>query len=95
MDTKKALFDLHAVFQTIVRAGKEDVPAGQTEFYIYRTNEQFRALPVGKMWPGGFVAPYRAAIFEIWRWAAKDELKPVQLWFAEVPDIEQADLRIG
>lgn len=91
-DTKKALFDLHNVFQAIVSAGKEDVLAGQTVFYIYRTNEQFRASPIGHIWPGGFVGPYRAAMFEVWRWAARDKLKPVLLAFAEAPDTEQADL---
>lgn len=92
MDTKKALFDLHKVFQAIVSAGKEDVLEGQTVFSIYRTNEQLRGSPVGQIWPRGFVGPYRAAMFEVWRWAAQDKLKPVQLAFAEVPDTELADL---
>lgn len=91
-DTKKALFDLHNAFQTLVSAGKEDVLAGQTGFYIYRTNEQLRASPVGKIWPGGFVGPYRAAMFEVWRWAAEDKLRPVALAFAEVPDTGQAEV---
>ena len=85
MDTKKAIFELHKVFQSLVRAGKEDVLDGQTTFYIYRTNEQLRASPVGQIWPGAFVGPYRAAMFEVWRWAVQDKFKPVMLAFAEVP----------
>ncbi|MGB3025825.1 hypothetical protein [Paradevosia shaoguanensis] len=87
-DTKKAIFELHKVFQGLVRAGKEDVLDGQTALYIYRTNEQLRASPVGQIWPGAFVGPYRAAMFEVWRWAAQDKFKPVMLAFAEVPDAE-------
>jgi hypothetical protein len=92
MDTRNALFDLHEDFRTIVKAGKEDVLQGQTAFYIYRTNEQLRASPVGQIWPGGFVGPYRAAMFEVWRWAAEDKRRPVQLAFAKVPDAERDDV---
>lgn len=92
MDTKIALRELHKAFESIVRASKEEVLEGQTGFYIYRTNEQLRASPVGQVWPNGFVGPYRAAMFEVWRWAAEDVRKPVALAFAELPGSEQADM---
>ncbi|SFZ82895.1 hypothetical protein SAMN02983003_1336 [Devosia enhydra] len=92
MDTKKALFELHKAFQGLVKVGKQRVLEGQTQFYIYRTNEQLRSSPDSELWPGGFVGPYRAAMFEVWRWAAQDERKPVLLAFDSLPDTEQHDL---
>lgn len=92
LDTKKALFALHNDFEKLVKAAKHDVIDGVTSLYIYRTNEQLRASPVGQVWPNAFIGPYRAAMFEVWRWAAQDKFKPVHIIFAEVPDVEAAEL---
>jgi len=91
MDTKKVLFDLHGSFRTLIEATKQDVNEGEQVLYIYRTNEQLRASPVGQIWPGGFVGPYRAAMFEVWRWAMQEKRVLVRLAFAEVPEAHQAD----
>ncbi len=91
-DTKQALFALHTAFRDIVRAGKNEVTRGANLLYTYRTNEQLRASSAAANWPvvgaaeGAFVGPYRAAMFEIWRWAAEDRLKPVSLVFAEAAE---------
>lgn len=93
-DLKVSLFKLFGDFRTIVKAMKQEVRDGETIFYIFRTNEQLRRSPLGRTWPsvgkssGGFVGPYRAAAFEVFRWAGEDELKPVRLVFAETPSAD-------
>jgi hypothetical protein len=96
-DTKKALFSLWRDFESIVNAMKKDVSNGEGILYIYRTNEQLRSSPVGNVWPtighakGAFVGPYRAAAFEVYRWAASPEKgwsSPISLVFAETPEAD-------
>ncbi len=92
-DTKAALHHLlFKTYDTIVKAMKQDVREGSREIYIYRTNEQLRASPVGKLWgpvgkaDGGFVGPYRNAAFEVYRWAADvtaGQSTPINLVFAD------------
>ncbi|MEP4768934.1 MAG: hypothetical protein ABJY83_13600 [Roseibium sp.] len=93
-DTKVGLFQLLKDYKTIIDAMKADVRAGERVFYIYRTNEQLRASPVGDIWPsvgkakGGFVGPYRSAAFEVYQWAAdvvNGPATPISLVFAETP----------
>ncbi len=94
-DTKVALFRLLEDFKTITEAMKADVHEGEQVVYIYRTNEQLRASPVGAIWPavgkakGGFVGPYRAAAFEVYRWSCdvtERQSTPISLVFAETPE---------
>lgn len=96
-DTKVALFQLFKFYRTIIEAMKADVRAGERVLYIYRTNEQLRASPVGDVWPavgkskGGFVGPYRNAAFEVHQWGMDVTKGPTiltNLVFAETP---QAD----
>ncbi|WP_170607948.1 hypothetical protein [Ruegeria arenilitoris] len=92
-DTKSALHTLlFGTFDTIVKAMKQDVRNGVRVIYIYRTNEQLRASPDGKIWgpvgkaPGGFVGPYRTAAFEVYRWASDPtagQSTPIELMFPE------------
>ncbi|MEO9573653.1 MAG: hypothetical protein ABJ360_17775 [Roseobacter sp.] len=94
-DIKVALFKLFKDYKTIIEALKAEVRAGERVFYIYRTNEQLRASPVGHIWPavgkadGGFVGPYRSAAFEVYQWAGEighgRSPTPISLIFAETP----------
>lgn len=93
-DTKAALNQLIVDFSRIVEALKLDVRDGVKVLYIYRTNAQLRASPVGKIWravgkaEGGFIGPYRAAAFEVYRWSAdvkESQATPITLIFAETP----------
>lgn len=95
-DTKVALFKLFKDYRNIIEAMKAEVRAGERVFYIYRTNEQLRASPVGDVWPkvgkaqGGFVGPYRSAAFEVHQWApdvVNGLSTPIKLVFAETPQV--------
>lgn len=91
-DTQQALALLHADWESITKAFILDIEAGERMNYIYRTNEQLRASPVGKVLlargkaAGGFVGPYRAAIFAAWR-AARSKGVNVELIFASTPEV--------
>lgn len=89
-DTKHALEQLLGDFENIAIAMILEMKDGSRTEYIYRTNEQLRASPVGRVWPargkssGGFTGPYRAAVFRAWR-EMRDQGIEVQLLFANVP----------
>lgn len=94
-DTKVALFQLFKDFKNIIEAMKLEVRDGERIVYIYRTNEQLRASPVGAVWPavgkakGGFVGPYRAAAFQVYSWSGdvtEGQGLPINLVFAETPE---------
>jgi hypothetical protein len=76
----------------IAKAILLDLSEGERTIYIYRTNDQLRASPVGGAWPtrgaaaGGFVGPYRAAVFNSWL-SAQGQGIDLQLVFAERPAI--------
>ncbi len=95
-DTMIALFQLFKDYRKILEAMKREARAGIGVFYIYRTNEQLRASPVGAVWPkvgksqGGFVGPYRSAAWEVYQWASdvtKGPTTPVNLVFADTPNV--------
>lgn len=92
VDTQKALKHLYDDVKEIIKFSMEEVDKGEREFYIFRTNEQLRTSPAGAIWhpvgyaEGAFVGPYRAAMFEVWRRAAEEKFKPVNLVFAETPE---------
>lgn len=94
-DTKAVLFKLQYDYYKIVEAMKTDVRDGERVLYIFRTNEQLRASPIGKIWPaigkakGGFVGPYRNAAFEVFRWSGdidQGQGLPINLVFADTPE---------
>lgn len=89
-DTKHALEQLLDDLGNITIAMALEFKSGERTAYIYRTNEQLRASPVGNVWPargksaGGFTGPYRAAVFRAWR-EARDQGIEAELKFASVP----------
>jgi sugar/nucleoside kinase (ribokinase family) len=91
-DTQHALEQLLGDWDSITKAFILDVKDGVRTSYVYRTNEQLRASPVGKVWrargkaAGGFVGPYRAAIFAAWR-AAQSKGINVEMIFASTPEV--------
>jgi sugar/nucleoside kinase (ribokinase family) len=95
-DTQVALQQLVTDCDTTKLAFIGDIQAGERFFYIYRTNEQLRASPVGKVLngrgkaAGGFVGPYRVAIFDAWRDALLKGIE-VDLIFANWPDVPASE----
>ncbi|MGB8313903.1 MAG: hypothetical protein WCE69_05380 [Aestuariivirga sp.] len=93
-DTQHALEQLLGDLDTITQAFILDFDEGMRTSYVYRTNEQLRASPVGKIWhargkaAGGFVGPYRAAIFAAWR-ATQYKGVNVELIFASTPEVAE------
>lgn len=91
-DTQHALVQLLADWESITKAFILDIEDGVRTSYIFRTNEQLRASPIGQVWhargkaAGGFVGPYRAAIFAAWR-AAQSNGVNVELIFASTPEV--------
>lgn len=61
-----------------------DALSGVATIYIYRTVEQLRRSPVGKVWPQGYLGPHRVAAFEVLE-RCRQENRQVSLVFAEVP----------
>jgi hypothetical protein len=91
-DTQHALEQLLGDFDTITKTFILEFMEGKRTSYVYRTNEQLRASPVGKVWrargkaAGGFVGPYRAAIFAAWR-ATQSMGADVEMIFASTPEV--------
>ena len=91
-DIQLALRQVFADRENITEASLLDIEDGIRTIYIHRTNEQLRASPVGAVWPsrgkasGGFVGPYRAAMFAAWH-AAHSKGIAVELLFASTPAI--------
>jgi hypothetical protein len=93
-DTQHALEQLLGDFDTITKTFILEFKEGEQTIYVYRTNEQLRASPVGRMWhargkaAGGFVGPYRAAIFAAWR-ATLTKGVDVEIIFANTPEVAE------
>ena len=91
-DVKGTLEQLLVDFQTIVAAVVLDAQDGNREVFIYRSNEQLRASPVGRIWSakgklaGGFAGLYRAAVFTAWR-KLLDQKIELELVFATTPQV--------
>lgn len=87
-DIKRALYKLYNNYNAIIITTKKQVAEGNNTLLIFRTNEELRASSTGKIWPkvgkaeGGFVGPYRAAMFEVFRWSGEETLTPAQLVFS-------------
>ena len=95
-DTRVALEQLLVDWDAITKASIEDIKDGERTFFIYRSNEQLRASPVGKVLTargqaaGGFVGPYRAARFAAWH-AAQFKGIAVDMIFANVPEVRVSE----
>ena len=93
-DTQVALEQLMVDWDAVTKASIADIEDGERLFYIYRTNEQLRASPVGRVLnargkaAGGFVGPYRAAMFAAWRTAQFKGIK-VDMVFASTPEVPE------
>lgn len=91
-ETQSALEQLLDDFERITQAFAQEMREGERRIYIYRTNEQLRASPVGRVWPargraaGGFIGAYRAAVFNAWRNLQNQGIN-AQLIFAETPEV--------
>jgi hypothetical protein len=91
-DTQHALEQLLGDFDAITQTFIIEFKEGERTIYVYRTNDQLRASPVGKVWhargkaAGGFVGPYRAAIFAAWR-ATQSMGVHVEIIFASTPEV--------
>jgi hypothetical protein len=97
-DVKDALEQLLVDFESIVKATILEAQDGNRVVYIYRSNEQLRASPVGRVWSvkgnsaGGFAGLYRAAVFAAWR-KLQGQRVELELVFATTPEVsEQPEL---
>ena len=95
-DTRIALEQLLVDWDGITKASIEEIEAGERTFFIFRSNEQFRASQFANVLPargkaaGGFVGPYRAAVFAAWRAAHFKDIE-VELIFASVPEVPASE----
>jgi hypothetical protein len=62
----------------------EQVASDDPTIYIFRTLEQLRSAPIGKIWPLAFLGPYRVAAFQVMN-RCKNEGQTIHLRFAETP----------
>lgn len=85
---------LLADWDAMTKAFILDIEEGQKLIYVYRSNEQLRASAVGKVWrargkaAGGFVGPYRAAIFAAWL-ATRPRGFNFEMIFASTPEVRE------
>jgi hypothetical protein len=90
-DTKHTLEQLFHDLENITEALTLELNAGERTVYVYRTNKQLRASPLGSVLPargksaGGFTGPFRVAVLGAWR-KLRDQGIDVELIFASTPD---------
>lgn len=80
------LLALRRSVATIYEAMYEDVISGETTFYIYRTNQQLRDSPIGRIWPLAYLGPFRVAAFEVMERCIRENRR-ISLVFAETPSV--------
>ncbi len=83
-DVQMKLLELRRYVAMIHEAMYQDVVSGDTTIYIYRTNQQLRRSPVGRVWPKAYLGPYRVAAFEVMERCIRENLS-ISLMFAETP----------
>lgn len=83
-DVQGSLLDLRTDLAAIQKVMFEQITTEDPTIYIYRTVEQLRASPVGKIWSNAYLGPYRVAAFEVLSKCNQQGLK-INLLFAETP----------
>ena len=85
-DVQNTLLALHADLAKIQQVMFEQAATEDPTIYIYRTLQQLRSSPVGKIWPNAYLGPYRVAAFEVMK-KCNHEGKTIHLRFTETPAV--------
>lgn len=89
-DVQIKLVELLKMIPALKQVMMEQADTGEQTVYIHRSREQLLASHFGKIWPEGYLGPYRVAAFQ----AAKqcsDEGRTLNLEFASWPDVQEAE----
>lgn len=78
------LLELRQYVAIVNEAMYRDVVSGDTTIYIYRTNQQLRRSPVGRVWSNAYLGPYRVAAFEVMERCMREN-RWISFVFAEAP----------
>lgn len=86
---QEALRVLMAELPKIQQVMFEQTLTEDPTIYIFRTLEQLRSSPIGKVWRNAYLGPYRVAAFEVFN-RCKSEGRTLYLRFAETPAVSDA-----
>jgi hypothetical protein len=85
-DVQTKLLELRRYVAAIHEALYQEVIEGSPTIYIYRTTQQLRRSPVGRVWAEAYLGPYRVAAFKVMQ-RCRRENRRVSLVFAETPAV--------